>query len=108
VHVGADVLVEVGMGVGPVGFSVEQQDLLWGMWWGGESIRGMGRALGVSVPRVQRFLRLSGGIRPVPQRRRERHLAAGEREEISRGIAASQPSWAPGTSFLPRRRAAPS
>ncbi len=25
------------MGVGPVGFSVEQQDLLWGMWRGGVS-----------------------------------------------------------------------
>ena len=76
------------MGVGPVGFSVEQQDLLWGMWRGGESLRGMGRSLGVSMPRIQRFLRQSGGVRPVPQRRRAGHLGAGEREEISRGIAA--------------------
>jgi len=76
------------MGVGPVGFSVEQQDLLWGMWRGGESIRAMERALAVSLPRIQRFLRQTGGIRPGPQRRREGHLAAGEREEISRGIAA--------------------
>jgi len=88
VQVDDDVLVEVGMGVGPVGFSVEQQDLLWGMWRGGESLRTMERALAVSLPRIQRFLRQTGGIRPGPQRRREGHLAAGEREEISRGIAA--------------------
>jgi len=88
VQVDDDVLVEVGMGVGPVGFSVEQQDLLWGMWRGGESLRTMERSLGVSLPRIQRFLRQSGGVRPLPQRRREGHLAAGEREEISRGLAA--------------------
>jgi len=84
VQVDDDVLVEVGMGVGPVGFSAEQQDLLWGMWRGGSrSGRWSGR-----LPRIQRFLRQTGGIRPGPQRRREGHLAAGEREEISRGIAA--------------------
>jgi len=88
VQVDDDVLVEVGMGVGPVGFSVELQDQLWEWWRGGESIRAMVRALGVSMPRIQRFLRQSGGVRPLPQRRREGHLAAGEREEISRGIAA--------------------
>jgi hypothetical protein len=35
-----------------VGFSVEQQDLLWEMWRGGESIRAMERALAVSLPRI--------------------------------------------------------
>jgi len=88
VQVDDDVLVEVGMGVGPVGFSAEQQDQLWGMWRGGESLRTMERSLGVSLPRIQRFVRQTGGIRPLSQRRREGHLAAGEREEISRGIAA--------------------
>ncbi len=76
------------MGVGPVGFSIEQQDQLWEMWRGGESIRAIERAMAVSMPRIQRFLRQSGGVRPLPPRRRECHLAAGEREEISRGIAA--------------------
>ena len=33
--------VEAGMGVGPVGFSVEQQNLLWAMWRRGDSIREM-------------------------------------------------------------------
>ncbi len=58
------------------------------MWRGGESIRAMERSLGVSLPRIQRFLRQTGGIRPGPQRRREGNLGVGEREEISRGIAA--------------------
>jgi len=54
----------------------------------GRSLRTMERSLGVSLPRIQRFLRQSGGVRPLPQRRRDGHLVAGEREEISRGIAA--------------------
>jgi hypothetical protein len=51
--------VEAGMGVGPVGFSVEQQDLLWAMWLRGESIREMERTLGETLPRIRRFLRAS-------------------------------------------------
>jgi len=76
------------MGVGPVGFSVEQQNLLWVMWRRGDSIREMERTLGETLPRIRRFLRLSGGIPPVPRRRRAEHLSLVEREEISRGIAA--------------------
>jgi hypothetical protein len=76
------------MGVGPVGFSVEQQNLLWAMWRRGDSIREMERTLGETLPRIRRFLRQSGGIPPVPRQRRASHLALVEREEISRGIAA--------------------
>ena len=76
------------MGVGPVGFSVEQQNLLWAMWRRGDSIRQMERTLGETLPRIQRFLRQSGGIPPAPRQRRASHLALVEREEISRGIAA--------------------
>ncbi|WP_436975383.1 IS30 family transposase [Nocardia asteroides] len=43
--------------------------------------------VGSTHPRVSRFLRASGGIRPVPRRRRAGHLSLVEREEISRGIA---------------------
>jgi IS30 family transposase len=80
--------VEAGMGVGPVGFSVEQQNLLWVMWRRGDSIREMERTLGETLPRIRRFLRQSGGIAPVPRQRRADHLSLVEREEISRGIAA--------------------
>ena len=76
------------MGVGPVGFSVGQQNLLWVMWRRGDSIREMERTLGETLPRIRRFLRQSGGIPPVPRQRRANHLTLVEREEISRGIAA--------------------
>src|ERR1700747_2912928 len=76
------------MGVGPVGFSVEQQNLLWAMWRRGDSIRQMERTLGETLPWIRRFLRQSGGIPPVPRQRRAGHLSLVEREEISRGIAA--------------------
>ena len=45
------------MGVGPIGFSVEQQNLLWVMWRRGDSIREMERTLGETLPRIRRFLR---------------------------------------------------
>jgi hypothetical protein len=58
-----DVLVEVGMGVGPVGFGVEQQDLIWAMWRRGDAIREMERTLGETLPRIRRYLPESGGSR---------------------------------------------
>ena len=59
------------MGEGPVGFTVEQQNLLWAMWRRGDSIRAMERTLGETLPSggscVSRvgFLRLSGSAGPV-------------------------------------------
>jgi hypothetical protein len=41
------------MGVGPIGFSVEQQNLMWSMRRGGESIREMERTLGETMPRIR-------------------------------------------------------
>jgi transposase len=71
-----------------LGFDVGQGDLIWDLYRGGESLAEIARILGVTLPRVRRFLRESGGIRPVPRSRRASHLAVTEREEISRGIAA--------------------
>jgi hypothetical protein len=51
--------------VGPIGFSVEQQNLLWAMWRRGDSIREMERTLGETLPRTRRFVRQSGGIPPA-------------------------------------------
>ena len=76
------------VGVGPVGFDVEQQALIWAMWRRGDAIREMERTLGETLPRIRRYLRESGGIPPIPRRRRFGHLSLDEREEISRGIAA--------------------
>lgn len=75
------------MGAGPVIFSVEQQNLLWAMRRDGESIREMERKLGETMPRMRLFLRQSGGIAPIPRRRRSDHLTLADREEVSRGIA---------------------
>ena len=63
--------VETGMGVDPIGFSVEQQNLLWVMWRRGDSIREMECTLGETLPRIRRFcvsrvgfLRLHAGAGP--------------------------------------------
>ena len=58
------------------------------MWRRGDAIREMERTLGETLPRIRRYLRESGGIPPIPRRRRSDHLSLEEREEISRGIAA--------------------
>src|SRR5262249_7145932 len=76
------------MGVGPVGFGVEQQDLLWAMWRRGDSIREMERTLGETLPRIRRVLRQLGGLPPGPRRRTGERRRLVEREEIWRGIAA--------------------
>ena len=76
------------MGSKALGFTVEQENLIWDLHRRGESIREIERVLGETMPRIRRFLRESGGIRPVPRTRRIGHITAGEREEISRGIAA--------------------
>jgi IS30 family transposase len=76
------------VGVGPVGFDVEQQALIWAMWRRGDAIREMERTLGETLPRIRRYLRESGGVPPIPRRRRFGHLSLDEREEVSRGIAA--------------------
>ena len=76
------------MGSKTLGFTVEQENLIWDLHRRGESLGEIERVLGVTMPRIRRFLRESGGIRPVPRMRRDGHITAAEREEISRGIAA--------------------
>lgn len=60
------------MDVAPVGFSVEQQNLLWVMWRRGDSIREMECTLGETLPQPEGscvsgvgFLRFRGGAGPV-------------------------------------------
>ncbi|MDI9916846.1 helix-turn-helix domain-containing protein [Rhodococcus sp. IEGM 1379] len=76
------------MGSKALGFTVEQENLIWDLHRRGESLGEIERVLGVTMPRIRRFLRESGGIRLVPGTRRAGHITAGEREEVSRGIAA--------------------
>ncbi|MFF2965042.1 IS30 family transposase [Streptomyces sp. NPDC057963] len=77
------------------GFSPAQQDEIWRRWREGQSFSLMGRALGAPMHHVRQFLYQSGGVRLAPQKRSERHLTCGEREEISPGIAAGESARQP-------------
>lgn len=61
---------------------------LWRMYRAGESVLAIGRALGRGNAAVHRVLQTTGGISPAVRRRSPRVLSIGEREEISRGLAA--------------------
>lgn len=56
----------------------------------GEVQQAIARALGVSHVTIHKTLQRTGGIAPPPRRRAPRVLRTGEREEISRGLAAGQ------------------
>lgn len=72
------------------GFSPAQQDEIRSRRREGQSFSLIGRALGAPMQHTRRFLYQSGGVRLTPQTRSARHPSAGEREEISRGIAAGE------------------
>jgi IS30 family transposase len=63
---------------------------MWDRWRRGESLQQIAQLFDRNHSSVQRILALSGGIRPPERRRSTRALSLGEREEISRGIAAGQ------------------
>jgi IS30 family transposase len=65
-----------------------QRAELWCKYKAGESIHGIGRALGCVASTIRRELRPTGGILPAVRRRSSRVLSLAEREEVSRGIAA--------------------
>src|SRR5439155_13268850 len=69
-------------------FSPAQCAELWRRYKAGESILGIGRALGGRASAIHRVLQSTGGIAPAERRRSSRVLSLVEREEISRGIAA--------------------
>jgi IS30 family transposase len=65
-----------------------QREELWRRYKAGETILGIGRALGQRTTNLYRVLQAAGGIAPAQRSRSPRVLSFGEREEISRGIAA--------------------
>lgn len=70
-------------------FTPEQKAELWERWKQGQSISSISRALDRRTKGgVQRIVSLHGGIAPSARRRAASALELGEREEISRGIAA--------------------
>jgi len=66
----------------------EQRQELWRRYKAGETILGIGRALGQGQTAIHRVLQATGGIAPAARRRSVRVLSFNEREENSRGIAA--------------------
>ena len=70
--------------------TAEQTAELWERWQDGESLKAIGRALGKAATQIYRQLAPFGGIRPAPRCRSRQALTLGEREEISRGLAAQQ------------------
>jgi IS30 family transposase len=73
-----------------VGFTAAQSAELWERWKKGEGLKSIGRAFGKPSSCIFAHIRPSGGIM-LPVRRRSRlALTLGEREEISRGLAAGR------------------
>ncbi len=69
-------------------FSPADEDEIWARLRAGHAARPTARALGLTAGGVRAYLVRCGGIRPVPRRRAPGRLSLGEREEISRGLAA--------------------
>ncbi|MDX1555901.1 MAG: IS30 family transposase [Xanthomonadales bacterium] len=70
------------------GLTGQQKAELWERWRHGESVNEIARALDKRASSVFDALRRQGGIYRPPRKRSARYLTLGEREEISRGIAA--------------------
>ena len=63
-------------------------DEVWARWRSGQAVKVLARQMRVNPSTVRDLLHRTGGIRPAPKRRWEQRLSLGEREEISRGLAA--------------------
>lgn len=75
--------------VSRIWFTPKQKAELWGRWRNGQCVADIARALRRrNKSGVLRILALNGGIAPRVRRRTAQALSPGEREEISRGIAA--------------------
>ena len=72
------------------GFTAAEKTELWDRWQRGESLKAIGRAFGKPSSSIYNQVAPHGGIRPPLRRRSRLALTLGEREEISRGIAAHQ------------------
>jgi len=68
--------------------SQADEDEIWARLRAGHAAKPTARALGLTTGGVRAYLVRCGGIRPAPRRRAPGRLSLGEREEISRGLAA--------------------
>ena len=69
-------------------FSEEDKATIWEMRERGVPLRGIARHLGRRDSSIRGFLARTGGSRPSARERCDLRLSLGEREEISRGVAA--------------------
>ena len=74
--------------LGRPGLSPKEKAELWRRWRQGESLSDIARALKKGGGSIFGVLRLRGGIAPVERERSPIALTRGQREEISRGLAA--------------------
>ena len=70
--------------------SVAEKLEIWRLVRAGTSFRVIGRRLGRSDASIRQYVGLTGGVRPRERRRATICLSLGEREEISRGLAAGE------------------
>lgn len=76
--------------LGRPGLTLVKKIEVWLRWRRGESFSEIGRAVGKAPGSIYGVLQLNGGITPSERKRSHLALNLTEREEISRGIAASQ------------------
>ncbi len=74
---------------GRPGLSASEKADLWERWKSGQSLSDIGRALGKHAGSIHGVVSSNGGIIPLARRRSQLALSLSEREEISRGLAAS-------------------
>jgi len=72
---------------GRPGLAAGQMAELWQRWKAGQSMNGIGHALGRDRSSIHYVVRCRGGIAPIVRRRSRLALTLFEREDISRGIA---------------------
>ena len=73
-----------------INYTAEQKAQIWDRWQRGESLNAIGRAFDRPSSSIFGQLAPTGGIRPATRRRSRLALTLSEREEISRGLVASQ------------------
>jgi IS30 family transposase len=71
-------------------YSAGERLELWERWRRGESLGEIARALDRERSTIGRVIRRCGGVVPAERRRSRLALTVGEREEISRGVAAGE------------------
>lgn len=71
-------------------FTNEQKAEIWDRWQRGESMSSIGRGFDRNSSSIYPLLSRTGGIRPPDRKRSRLALTLGEREVISRGVAACQ------------------